>query len=115
MLLSPKAESKTGFPAPSGCDRVVFACDMRCAGAAHSGCGVVKLRIDAYSVRDGWRYYAMKVEVGENWRHFHTAALSEPDTIGVYPTLIWDKPAGNCVLEIRAPVLRWFSFEKPAL
>ena len=94
---------------------MVFACDMRCAGAAHSGCGVVKLQVDVYSVLDGWRYNETRVEVGESWRHFEAAALSEPDTIGVYPTLIWDKPAGNCVLEIRAPVLRWFSFETPDL
>lgn len=114
LLLSPRAENNKGFPLLTGAERALFTCEMRCVGAPDAGCGSVTLRMDVYSARNGWRYYPMRVNADEDWRRFDAAVLLPRDALFVYPTLTVNKPAKDCVLELRAPALRWFSYDAHA-
>lgn len=106
LLLSPKAESETGFPVVSGGQVVTFGCDMRYVGTTKSG-GGVQLRLDVFSSQDGWSYYPRKIDVGKDWSNFEAVVSIATTAVSVYPTVIWDPAAEGCVLELRAPVLRW--------
>jgi hypothetical protein len=110
LLLSPKAESKNGFPVVSGGQGVVFECDLRFAGKTKSG-GDVQLRLDMFSSQDEWSYHPRKVYVTENWHHFEASASLVSNAVSVYPTLIWNPTIEGSVLEMRAPRLRWLTTE----
>jgi hypothetical protein len=106
LLLSPKAENEKGFSVISGAQVVTFGCDMRFTGRKKSN-GVVQLRLDVLSSQDAWSYHSRVINVGEDWSHFEAVASLAPNSVGVYPTVVWDPAAEDCALELRAPLLRW--------
>jgi len=70
--------------------------------------GLSQLRLDVFSCQDGWSYYRRKIDVGKDWRHFEAVTSLASNAVSVYPTVMWNPAAEGCVLELRAPVLRWY-------